>query len=40
MDSLTKKAIKSGLFFGGGMAVLKALRDYYDGSFNILSIIA
>ena len=39
MDSLTKEAIKSGLFFGGVMAVLKALKDYYDGSFNILSIV-
>ncbi|MEL0175938.1 MAG: hypothetical protein VW851_05240 [Cryomorphaceae bacterium] len=39
MDSLTKKAVKSGLFFGGGMAVFKALMDYYDDSFNILSIV-
>ena len=27
MDSLTKKAVKSGLFFGGGMAVFKALME-------------
>ena len=39
MDSLTKRAIKSGLFFGGVVAVLKALKDYYDGSFNFLSIV-
>ena len=38
MDSLTKKAVKSGLFLEG-MAVFKALMDYYDDSFNILSIV-
>ena len=39
MDSLTKKAVKSGLFFGGGMAVFKALLDYSPSFLNMLSIV-
>jgi uncharacterized membrane-anchored protein len=40
MDSNTKKAIKSGLFFGIFMSIINALIIYYnEGTFNILTTI-